>query len=77
MPTVGDNVVVGAGAKVIGGLTIGDNVLVGVNAVVTNDVPSDSKVVATGGVDIRGSRPVAEEPAAVVEDAEPEISTVS
>jgi serine O-acetyltransferase len=53
MPTIGNNVVLGAGAKVIGGVTIGDNVFVGVNAIVTQDVPADSKVVAQAGIDIR------------------------
>ncbi len=49
MPTVGDDVVIGAGARLIGGIRVGDNVLVGVNAVVTHDVPDDSKVVREPG----------------------------
>ena len=43
---IGDNVLLGAGAKVIGELSIGDNVIVGANAVVTRDVPTD--IVAVG-----------------------------
>lgn len=41
-PTIGNNVDIGAGAKLLGRITIGDNVLVGANAVVVCDVPSDS-----------------------------------
>lgn len=48
-PTLGDNVVVGAGAKVLGNISIGDNVLVGANAVVIRDVPPDSTVVGVPG----------------------------
>lgn len=39
-PQLGDNVMIGAGAKVLGGLTLGDNVRVGANSVVLNDIPS-------------------------------------
>ncbi len=52
MPTVGDDVFIGAGAKVIGDVRVGDRVFIGVNAVVTCDVPSDSKVVSTAEVRI-------------------------
>ncbi|MGB2599093.1 MAG: serine O-acetyltransferase, partial [Candidatus Omnitrophota bacterium] len=44
-PTLKDNVVVGAGAKILGNITIGNNVMVGANAVVVRDVPDDSTVV--------------------------------
>jgi serine O-acetyltransferase len=44
-PKIGNNVYIGAGAKVIGGITIGDNVSIGANAVVLNDVPSNSLAV--------------------------------
>ena len=50
MPRLGDGVVVGAGACLIGDITVGDGVLVGVNAVVTEDVPAHHKVLAGGGV---------------------------
>lgn len=43
MPTLGDRVIVGAGAKIIGGLQVGDDVLIGVNAVVTRDIPAGAK----------------------------------
>lgn len=44
-PTFGDNVIIGAGAKILGGVKIGDNVKIGANTVVTKDVPSNTTVV--------------------------------
>jgi len=44
-PTLGDNVYVGAGAKIIGKVHIGDNSRIGANCVVTADVPANSLVV--------------------------------
>ncbi len=41
-PRIGNNVSIGAGAKVLGPITIGDNVKIGANAVVIKDVPSNS-----------------------------------
>ena len=52
-PNVGNNVVVGAGAKVLGNITIGDNVQIGANAVVIRDVPSHSVVVGVPGRIVR------------------------
>ncbi|MDR0919327.1 MAG: serine O-acetyltransferase [Oscillospiraceae bacterium] len=40
-PRLGNNVMVGAGSKVLGGISIGDNALIGAGAVVTDDVPED------------------------------------
>ncbi len=48
-PTVGNNVVIGAGAKILGNITIGDNSYVGANAVVIKDVPANSTVVGVPG----------------------------
>lgn len=48
-PTLGSNVVVGAGAKILGNITIGDNSYVGANAVVIKDVPQNSTVVGVPG----------------------------
>lgn len=48
-PTVGDNVVIGAGAKVLGPITIGENSKVGANSVVLKDVPPNSTVVGIPG----------------------------
>lgn len=44
-PDIGDNCIIGAGAKIIGPVKVGDNVKVGANAVVTKDVPSGCTVV--------------------------------
>ena len=44
-PTLGNNVFVGPGAKVIGGVTVGNNVAIGANCVVTKDVPENAVVV--------------------------------
>jgi serine O-acetyltransferase len=41
-PQIGNNVDIGTGAKVLGGITVGDNVVIGANAVVLEDVPSNS-----------------------------------
>src|SRR5580658_10079615 len=44
-PTIGNNVIIGAGAKVLGPITVGDNARVGSNAVVLDDVPDNTTVV--------------------------------
>lgn len=41
---IGDNVLIGAGAKIIGPITIGDNVTIGANSVVTSDIPNGTVV---------------------------------
>ena len=58
-PTLGNNVMIGAGAKVLGPLTIGDNAKIAAGAVALHDVPADStavgipaRVVSVGGVRI-------------------------
>lgn len=48
-PTIGDNVVIGTGAKVLGNIVIGDNSYIGANAVVVKDVPQNSTVVGVPG----------------------------
>jgi serine O-acetyltransferase len=48
-PTLGDNVVVGAGAKVLGPITLGAGARVGSNAVVVKDVPAGATVVGIPG----------------------------
>ncbi|TVQ57165.1 MAG: serine O-acetyltransferase [Spirulina sp. DLM2.Bin59] len=48
-PTLGENVVVGAGAKVLGNLQIGNSVRIGAGSVVLRDVPSDCTVVGVPG----------------------------
>lgn len=44
-PTIGDNVLIGAGAIVIGGITIGSNVHIGAGCVVTENIPDNCTVV--------------------------------
>jgi len=48
-PTIGNNVVVGTGAKVLGNIKIGDNSYIGANAVVIKDVPANATVVGVPG----------------------------
>lgn len=54
-PTLGNNVVVGTGAKIIGAITIGDNVKVGSGSVVITSAPPNATVVGVPGriVEIR------------------------
>jgi serine O-acetyltransferase len=48
-PTIGNNVLLGMGAKLVGAITVGDNAKIGANAVVTKDVPPNSTVVGIPG----------------------------
>ncbi len=48
-PNIGDDVVVGAGAKVLGNITVGENSYIGANAVVLKDVPPNATVVGVPG----------------------------
>ncbi|MEK2690062.1 serine O-acetyltransferase [Bdellovibrio sp. GT3] len=48
-PTVGNKVMIGAGAKVLGPITIGDGAMIGANAVVVKDVPAGATVVGPVG----------------------------
>jgi len=48
-PTIGDNVVVGTGAKVLGNISVGKDSVIGANAVVIRDVPEHSTVVGVPG----------------------------
>ncbi len=52
-PTVGNNVVIGTGAKVLGNITIGDQVKVGAGSVVVRNVPPHSTVVGIPGRVVR------------------------
>ena len=49
-PVIGNNVDIGAGAKLIGRITIGDNVMIGANVVVRSDVPANSIAVGIPAV---------------------------
>ena len=52
-PTLGNRVVVGTGAKVLGNITIGDNVKIGAGSVVVRHVPDNSTVVGVPGRVVR------------------------
>ena len=51
-PTIGDNVLLGAGSKIIGGIKIGNNVKVAAGCVVMQDIP-DNAVVLPGDINIK------------------------
>ena len=52
-PTIGNNVIIGAGAKLFGPLTVGDNSQIGGGAVIVKDVPANSVVVGNPGKVVR------------------------
>ena len=58
-PTLGDNVTVGSGAKLLGPIAVGDGAKIGANTVVVEDVPPSSTVVGNPGhpVKVEGKRP--------------------
>lgn len=49
-PSIGNNVDIGAGAKLLGAITVGNNVLIGANAVVITDVPDNSLAVGVPAI---------------------------
>ena len=57
-PTLGNNVMVGCGAKLLGPFTVGDNARIAANSVVLRDVPQDATVVGVPGrvVRLRGEK---------------------
>jgi serine O-acetyltransferase len=56
-PTIGDRVIIGAGAKVLGPIKIGDDSRIGANSVVVKEVPSSSVVVGVPGQIISRAKP--------------------
>ena len=52
-PTLHNNVMISAGAKIIGDITIGDNSIVGANSVVLKDVPPNCTVVGVPGMIVK------------------------
>ena len=52
-PTIGDDVFIGVGAKVLGDIRIGNNVRIGANAVVLHDIPDNATVVGIPGKVVR------------------------
>lgn len=62
-PTIGNNVLIGMGAKIIGPITVGDNCRIGANAVVSKDIPPNCTVVGVPGrVVLRDGKKVEEPP---------------
>jgi serine O-acetyltransferase len=57
-PTLGKNVVVGAGAKILGPVHVGDNARIGANSVVLHDVPAGTAVVGVPGQIITRRQPL-------------------
>jgi serine O-acetyltransferase len=57
-PIIGNNVRIGAGAKVLGSIRIGDNARIGANAVVLTDVPDGATAVGVPAKIIRKREPV-------------------
>jgi serine O-acetyltransferase len=60
-PTVGDRVVIGAGAKVLGAIKIGDDSRIGANSVVVKEVPASSVVVGVPGQIVSRPGPASED----------------
>ncbi|QNI07695.1 serine O-acetyltransferase [Mycobacterium kubicae] len=60
-PTVGDRVVIGAGAKILGAIKIGDGSRVGANSVVVKEVPASAVVVGVPGQIVSRSTPASED----------------
>jgi serine O-acetyltransferase len=56
-PTIGDRVIIGAGAKVLGPIKVGDDSRIGANAVVVKEVPSSSVVIGVPGQIVSRVRP--------------------
>ncbi len=48
-PTIGRNVMIGTGAKVLGPITVGQKAKIGANAVVVKDVPDEATVIGVPG----------------------------
>jgi serine O-acetyltransferase len=56
VPTIGNNVYIGAGAKIIGKVSVGDGARIGANAVVTQDVPPNCTAVGVPARIIKQTR---------------------
>lgn len=52
-PTIGNNVFIGSGAKILGNINIGDNVKIGANAVVLKNIDANSTVVGIPGIKVK------------------------
>ena len=74
-PSLGNNVYLGAGCKVMGGVTVGDNVVVGANSVVIADVPSNCTVMGVPAriISRETVSPYLKSPAKTTEEAERQV----
>ena len=55
-PTIGNNVIIGSGAQILGAIKVGDNARIGANSVVTRDVPPNITVVGVPAREFRRSK---------------------
>jgi serine O-acetyltransferase len=70
-PTVGNHVVIGAGARLLGPIVVGDHAQIGANAVVVRDVPAEAVVVGVPGqARVRGGDPIPQSPSPSVQEDE-------
>ncbi len=49
-PKIGNNVIIGCGAKILGPITIGNNVKIGANSVITKSIPDNSTVIGFNNI---------------------------
>ena len=68
-PTLGNNVLVGMGAKILGPITIGEGTRIGANAVVNKDIPANCTVVGIPGRIIRRDGQRVDDTSAVMDNA--------
>lgn len=57
-PTLGNNVLIGAGAVILGPIHVGDNSIIGANAVVLHDVPENSTVAGNPARIVKSGKPL-------------------
>jgi len=74
-PTLGNNVYLGAGCKVMGGVTVGDNVVVSANSLVVTDVPSNCTVMGVPAriISRETVSPYLKSPAKITQEAERQV----
>lgn len=73
-PTIGNNVFIGSGAKVLGSFTVGDNVNIGAGSVILKEVPSNVTVAGIPGVIVKErNKPLSSVPHAASEEIQENI----